>query len=61
MIYTGAVKLNIDLLLVLGMAICYMAGQLFAAYQFATVASVLLAVFLVRLIGGVISWVITGR
>ena len=54
-------KLNLDLLLILGMAICFTAGQFFAAYQFATVASVLLVVFLVRLIGGAISWVITGR
>ena len=39
-------KLNLDMLLIVGMAICYTAGQFFAAYRFATVAGVLLIVFL---------------
>ena len=60
MIYTEDMKFNLDLLLILGMAICYTAGQFVAAYQFATVACVLLVVFLVRLVGGAVSWVITG-
>ena len=54
-------KFNLDLVLILGMAIFYTAGQFVAAYQFAMGAGVLLVVFLVRLIGGAVSWVVTGR
>ena len=61
MIYTQAMKFNLNLPLIVGMVICYTAGQFFAGYQFALAACVLLVVFLVRLIGGAVSWVITGR
>lgn len=61
LVYTGTMKFNLDMLLILGMAICYTAGQFVAAYQFSLVAGVLLMVFLVRLIGGAVSWVATGR
>ena len=59
--YTASMKSPFDLALIIGMAICYAAGQLVAAYAFSGVALALLLVFLIRLCGGAISWVVTGR
>lgn len=60
-VYTALMKMTVDIALIIGMAICYVAGQFVAAYQFAMVAGVLLAVFVVRLTGGALTWVLTGR
>lgn len=54
-------KLNLDILLILGMALCYGLGQLFAADRFAMLAGLLLLVFLIRLIGSSITWIVRGR
>ena len=59
--YTASMKLTFDLALIVGMAICYAAGQFVAAYAFSGIALVLLLVFVVRLCGGALSWVVTGR
>ena len=61
LVYTGAMKFNLDLLLILGIAICYTAGQFVAADAFSAIALALLLVFVIRLFGGAISWVVTGR
>ena len=53
-------KMTIDLALIIGMAICYVVGQFVAANAFSGVVLALLLVFLVRLIGGAVSWVVTG-
>lgn len=50
-----------DILLILGMALCYAAGQFVAADRFAMLAMALLLVFVIRLIGGLITWTLTGR
>ena len=44
-----------------GMVICYAAGQFIAADRFAMAGVVLLVVFVIRLIGGTITWIFTGR
>jgi len=54
-------KSKLDILLILGMTICYAAGQFIAADHFAMVAMALLLVFVIRLIGGLITWTLTGR
>jgi len=59
--YTVSMKLTFDLALIIGVAICYAAGQLVATYAFSGIALALLLVFVVRLFGGAISWVVTGR
>ena len=60
-IYTGLMKSKLDIALILGMAICYAAGQFIAADRFALLAMVLLLIFAIRMIGGLISWTLTGR
>ncbi len=59
--YTASLKLTFDLVLIIGMAMCFAAGQFIAAHAFSGVALVLLLVFVIRLCGGAISWVVTGR
>lgn len=54
-------KTKLDILLILGMALCYAAGQFIAGDRFALLAMVLLLVFVIRLIGGLITWTLTGR
>lgn len=54
-------KSKLDILLILGMAICYAAGQFVAADRFAMLAMALLLVFVIRLLGGAITWTLTGR
>ena len=54
-------KMTFDLALIIGMALCYAAGQFVAAYAFSSIAMALLVVFAIRLIGRVISWVAMGR
>lgn len=54
-------KLTLDSLLIIGMALCYGLGHLFAADRFAMAAGLLLLIFLVRLIGSSITWVFRGR
>ncbi|GEM_PF-5054300 len=61
MAYTEAMKLNLDMLLIGSLAICYMAGQFVAADAFSGIALALLLVFGIRFCGGAISWVMTGR
>ena len=61
MAYTEAMKLNLDMLLIGAMVICYTAGQFFAADAFSGIALALLLVFWIWFCGGVISWVATGR
>ena len=61
MVYTGHMKSKLDILLILGMAICYAAGQFVATDRFAMLAMVLLLVFVIRLLGGAITWTLTGR
>ncbi|QKV56341.1 MAG: hypothetical protein HT580_03120 [Dechloromonas sp.] len=51
----------IDLALIIGMALCYVAGQFVAANAFSGVALALLLVFVIRLCGGAITWLVTGR
>jgi len=59
--YTGHMKSKLDILLIVGMALCYAAGQFFAADRFAMLAGALLVVFIVRMLGGSITWMLTGR
>jgi len=54
-------KSKLDILLIVGMALCYAAGQFFAADRFAMLAGALLVVFIVRMLGGSITWMLTGR
>lgn len=54
-------KSKLDILLIVGMAICYAAGQFVAADRFPMLAGALLVVFVIRLVGGSISWMLTGR
>lgn len=53
--------MTVDLALIIGMAICYAAGQFVAASAFSGIAMGLLLVLVIRLCGGAISWVVTGR
>lgn len=61
MAYTAFMKMTVDLALIIGMAICYAAGQFVAAGAFSAIAMALLLVFVIRLCGGAISWIVTGR
>jgi hypothetical protein len=54
-------KMTVDLVLIIGMALCYAVGQFVAAHTFSGIAMALLLVFAIRLIGSVISWMVTGR
>lgn len=54
-------KSKLDILLIVGMALCYGLGHLFAADRFATAAGVLFMVFIVRLLGSTITWTLHGR
>lgn len=56
-----SMKMAIDLALIIGMALCYVAGQFVAANAFSGVALALLLVFVIRLCGGAITWLVTGR
>lgn len=61
MAYTASMKITVDLALIIGMAICYAAGQFVAAGAFSAIAMALLLVFVIRLCGGAITWIVTGR
>lgn len=61
MAYTVFMKMTVDIALIIGMAICYAAGQFVAAAAFSAIAMALLLVFLIRLCGGAIAWTVTGR
>lgn len=54
-------KSKLDILLIIGMALCYGLGHLFSPTRFVIAAGLLLVVFLVRLAGSTITWTITGR
>lgn len=54
-------KVTFDLVLIIGMALCYAVGQFVAAYTLSGIAMVLLLVFVIRLCGGAITWLVTGR
>ena len=54
-------KMTIDLALIIGMALCYAVGQFVAADALSVIALGLLLLFVVRLCGGAITWVATGR
>jgi len=54
-------KMTVDLALIIGMALCYAAGQFVAAGAFSGIAMALLLVFVIRLCGGAITWIVTGR
>lgn len=54
-------KSKLDILLIVGMALCYAAGQIIAADRFAMLAGALLVVFIVRMLGSSITWMLTGR
>ena len=56
-----SMKMTIDLALIIGMALCYAVGQFVAAYTLSGIAMVLLLVFVIRLCGGAITWLVTGR
>ena len=61
LVYTESMKLTFDLVLIIGVAICYALGQFVAAYAFSGIALALSLVFVIRLFGSVITWVMTGR
>ena len=61
MVYTASMKMTVDLALIIGMAICYAAGQFVAAGAFSAIAMGLLLVFVIRLCGGAITWIVTER
>ena len=61
MVYTASMKMTVDLALIIGMALCYAAGQFVAAGAFSAIAMGLLLVFVIRLCGGAITWIATGR
>ena len=61
MVYTAFMKMSFDLALIIGMALCYAVGQFVAANALSGIALALLLVFVIRLCGGAISWVVTGR
>lgn len=61
MVYTASMKMTVDLALIIGMAGCYAAGQVVADGAFSGIAMGLLLIFVIRLCGGIISWVVTGR
>lgn len=61
MVYTAPMKLTVDLMLIIGMAICYALGQFVAAGAFSSIAMGMLLVFVIRLCGGAITWIVTGR
>lgn len=54
-------KSRLDILLVVGLALCTAAGQFVAADRLSLVAGALLAVCIVRMLGASITWVLTGR
>jgi len=54
-------KLPFDMLLVLGMLLCYGVGHIFAADRFVLAAGLLLVVFVVRLLGSSLTWLLGGR
>ena len=61
MVYTASMKMTVDLAFIIGMAICYAAGQFVAAGALSGSAMGLLLVFVIRLCGGAITWIVTGR
>ncbi len=54
-------KFTFDRALVLAIALCYTLGQFVAPQALSALAGVLLVVFAVRLAGGTITWIVTGR
>lgn len=54
-------KWNIDLLLIVAIALSYGLGQLFATYRFAGFAGFLLLILVIRFFGGLITWTVHGR
>jgi hypothetical protein len=59
--YTGAMNSRLDLLLILGIALCYGLGHLFAAERFAMAAGLLLLIFMARMLRNSITWLLGGR
>ena len=59
--YTASMRMTFDLALIIGMALCYVVGQFVAADALSGIALALLLVFVIRLCGGAITWVATGR
>jgi hypothetical protein len=53
-------KSKLDILLILGMALCYALGHVVAADAFSAIALALFLVFVIRLAGGTITWLLTG-
>lgn len=54
-------KLKLDAILIVGMALCYALGHLFLEYRFSQLASILLLVFILRLLSSSIRWLLGGR